>query len=610
MAKAVSKGGSGFTPGSLACTPTELELTVRAILTGMVVGALLAPCNVYAGLEIGWSFNMSVAAALVGFGFWGGARRTLGTPEWGILESNVNQTAASSAAAIAGAGLVAPIPALTLLTGRELPYATLVVWVFVVSLVGVVAAIAMRRRMLEVDRLAFPAGIATAETLKEMYARGAEASVRVRTLLASGVLSAFVKLAGDTFGWLSRIPLPGALAARGALATNGLERVTFANLGFAFDPSLLLMGFGAIIGVRAGASLLVGAVAAWGVLGPVALAGGWADPGASDPGAAWFGSMVEWLLWPGVAMMVSASIASFVLRVRRSDPIGPKASSGTDGGAERRARGVVPWKLWTFGLGGVGLAAVIAQAVIFGIPLWVGAIAVAFTFALALVAGRVAGETGITPIGAMGKVTQLGFAAVSPADVTTNLMAANVTGGAASQCADMLHDLKTGLMVGSTPKVQAVAQIFGVFAGSFSGSLTYLVLIPDPQSMLLTDEWPAPAVATWKAVAEVFRDGFDQLPAAALPAMLIGLAVGALLAAAEAYLPDRWVRWIPSPTSMGLAFVLPAWNSISMFLGAVLAELVRRRVPTWRDRVIVVAAGLVAGESLAGVVSAFARMLG
>jgi uncharacterized oligopeptide transporter (OPT) family protein len=210
----------------------------------------------------------------------------------------------------------------------------------------------------------------------------------------------------------------------------------------------------------------------------------------------------------------------------------------------------------------------------------------------------------------MGKVTQLGFAAVSPADVTTNLMAANVTGGAASQCADMLHDLKTGLMIGAKPNAQAVAQIFGVFAGSISGSLTYLALIPDPQSMLLTEEWPAPAVATWKAVAEVFRDGFEQLPPAALPAMLIGLAAGAALAAAEAYFPPRWARWVPSPTSMGLAFVLPAWNSLSMFLGAMLAEGVRRRVSTWRDRVIVVAAGLVAGESLAGVVSAFARMFG
>jgi len=580
-----------------------LELSIRAILTGMVLGALLAPCNVYAGLEIGWSFNMSVAAALIGFGFWGTAQRTVGTPEWGILESNVNQTAASSAAAIAGAGLVAPIPALTLLTGRELSYIILATWVFVVSSVGVVVAIAMRRRLLEIDQLPFPAGIATAETLKEMYARGAEAVVRVRTLVVSGAVSAGFKALGDGFGLLTRLSLPGGFAAPGAVAARDVGRVTWANLGFALDPSLLLVGFGAIIGLRAGASLVFGAIVAWAGLGPLALSRGWVEPGPADASAAWFGPMVEWLLWPGVALMVAASITSFVLRARRAPAASPP-------GAPRPARGVVRWRTFGLGLAGVGLAAIAAQALIFGIPMGVGAIAVAFTFALAIVAGRVAGETGITPIGAMGKVTQLGFAAVSPADVTVNLMAANVTGGAASQCADMLHDLKTGLLVGARPRSQAVAQVFGVFAGSLSGSWAYLALVPDPRSMLLTEEWPAPAVATWKAVAEVFRDGVEQLPPAAFEALVLGTIAGVVLAAAETILPRRVARLLPSPTSVGLAFVLPAWNAISMFSGAVLAEVARRHLPRWRDRVIVVAAGLVAGESLAGVGAAFARMLG
>ena len=52
------------------------QFTRRAVLTGMTLGALLVPCNVYSGLKIGWSFNMSIAAALLSLGFWRMMRRT------------------------------------------------------------------------------------------------------------------------------------------------------------------------------------------------------------------------------------------------------------------------------------------------------------------------------------------------------------------------------------------------------------------------------------------------------------------------------------------------------------------------------------------------------
>ncbi|MCA9257739.1 MAG: OPT/YSL family transporter, partial [Planctomycetales bacterium] len=87
---------------SETCVVTqERQLTLRALSTGAVLGALLTPCNVYSGLKIGWSFNMSIAAALLSCGFWGAVRRVGGehrVAHWGLLENNVNQTCASSAA--------------------------------------------------------------------------------------------------------------------------------------------------------------------------------------------------------------------------------------------------------------------------------------------------------------------------------------------------------------------------------------------------------------------------------------------------------------------------------------------------------------------------------
>ena len=94
-----------------SATAGTREFTLRALLTGIVLGAFLIPCNVYSGLKIGWSFNMSITAALASFAFWRALEPLTGKAAPGILENNINQTTASSAASIISGGLVAPIPA-------------------------------------------------------------------------------------------------------------------------------------------------------------------------------------------------------------------------------------------------------------------------------------------------------------------------------------------------------------------------------------------------------------------------------------------------------------------------------------------------------------------
>ena len=105
-----------------------------------------------------------------------------------MRENNINQTAASASASIVSGGLVAPIPALTMLTGQTLPWFWLIVWVFLVSILGVFVAAALREAMLVRERLPFPAGVATAETLREIHSKSTDAARRLRALLsAAGV---------------------------------------------------------------------------------------------------------------------------------------------------------------------------------------------------------------------------------------------------------------------------------------------------------------------------------------------------------------------------------------------------------------------------------------
>lgn len=579
------------------------QATLRAVLTGMLLGAVLALCNIYSGLKIGWSSNMSVTAALIGFGAWQLiTAATRGRP-FGILENNVNQTAASAGAAISSAGLVAPIPALTMLTGQSLPWHLLALWVFSVAILGVLVGVIMRRQMLLEEKLPFPFGIAAAETVKEMYARGGEAVRRVQALIAGGVLASAVKLA-EALVPLPKLGLGFALASSAGLTAKGVTTVTAKNLGFALDPSLLMVGIGALVGTRAWISILIGTVLSWGLLGPMVLERGWAEPGKAD--AVWFGSMVQWLLWPGVTLMVSSSITSFLFSLRAlAGGLRPSAAPGSVQDPED-----VPRRWLVRGLLAALVLSVVLQKSLFQVPISTATLGVLLTVVLVIVAARVSGETGITPVGPIGKVTQLVFGVLAPGAPAANLMAANVTGGGSSQAGDMLHDMKTGLILGASPRQQAIGQAAGVLAGSLAGSAAYLVLIPDPKTQLLTPDWPAPAVATWKAVAELFMRGFEAMPEGASLAILAAAGAGVVLALLEKLLPKAAVRFVPSASSVGLAMVLPAYNGLSIVFGGLLAWAADRMAPAWSTRFrIVIASGLVAGEGITGFGLALYKML-
>lgn len=574
------------------------ELTLRAVLTGLVIGAVLTPCNVYSGLKIGWSFNMSIAAGLLAFGVWGAAHRAGRAPALSLLENNINQTSASAAASIVSGGLVAPIPALTMLTGQTLTWPWLMLWVFLVSILGVFVAAALREAMLVREKLPFPAGVATAETLREIHAKTRDAALRLRALLSAAGLAGLIKLFVDLGAVGPRFALPFAFPAFSswtALRAAAPSGVSFANLGFAFDPSLLMLGFGAIIGLRAGLSLLIGAIVGWLVLSPLAIAHGWAQAGAASE--TWYEPLITWLLWPGVTLLVVSSLTSSLLTI-----VASARRHRAEGGARTAS-----WRIdWRFGLALLVTAAAltVASYAFFNIDPLMALLAVALSFILAVVACRVTGETGITPIGALGKVTQLTFGLIAPGNMAANLMTANVTGGAAGQSADLMTDLRTGLDVGATPRLQIIAQGFGILVGSVVGTLCYLLLIPDPATMLITPQWPAPAVATWKAVAQALAQGLTSLPPSALIAIAIAAPIGLALAVAEHLLPARYARLLPSAPALGLALVIPAWNSISLFLGSAVAALIMRINPTLATRyTLPVAAGLVAGESLMGIVT-------
>ena len=124
--------------------------------------------------------------------------------------------------------------------------------------------------------------------------------------------------------------------------------------------------------------------------------------------------------------------------------------------------------------------------------------------------------------------------------------------------------------------------------------------------MLLTEQWPAPAVATWKAVAELFRDGSHSFVQGSANAAWIAVAVGVAMAIVERLVGESKRHWVPSAASIGLAFVIPASICLAMFIGAVLRLAFEKYRPEQGKKyALIIAAGLVAGDSLAGVFTAF-----
>lgn len=559
------------------------ELTLRALLTGLLLGAVLTPSNIYSGLKIGWSFNMSIIALLVGYAIWQGLARMANRPTWTLHESNITQTTASSAASIISSGLVAPIPAYTLITGQQFDTLPLMAWVFSVSFLGIWVAWYLRPSLIVEAQLRFPEGMATLATMQQVYNHGAEASRRLLVLGVAAVFSAASKLV-DSLLWSLPRWAPSAQ----------LERLTFS-----LEPSLLLVGFGGIIGLRVGLSLLLGALIAWGMIAPWLVAEGLVamPAGASGPQ---FALLIEWLLWPGVSLMVCATLTSLAVRYLRT----------RQEGVARYTQWRRPAPLPALGLGLAAMMVILLQTTLFGIHPLMAALSIPLALLLAVVAARVVGATGIPPIGAIGQLSQLSFGAIAPGQVAINLMSANTAGGAAGQCTDLLNDFKVGHAIGASPSRQVIAQCLGILIGSMVGVLTYQLLIPDPQAMLITAEWPAPAVATWKAVAEALSNGLGSISLDIRWAMLTGAMSGVAFGLLEGSASLDRLRWLPSSAALGLAFIIPASVSLMMAFGASLAWLFAARWGSLAERfVIVAAAGLVAGESMAGVGISLSQLL-
>lgn len=641
------------------------QLTIRAVLMGGILGMLMSASNLYTTLTIGWAFGVAITSVVMSYVIWTLVRAFSGgrVGQMSILENVCMASTASAAGYSTGSTIATMFGALLLLkepaegqTSADIqtlavqPIWLVAAFTFLTGAMGVFLAIPMKRQQINHERLPFPSGIAAAETLKSLYSKSKEALQKAYALIVGlvvGGLVGFFKtgatltVLNNGFSWFQRAT-GGTQAADGTI-TGGLDLrlpelvphhgfarwgpTSFTSdppgpkakelIGFGFEPSVLLIAAGMIVGLRVSLTMLVGGILLYFVIAPILLtadaphllatgSGFEADyvPSIELVGGGTVYHVYRWGLWGGTALMVFSSLTTLALQwktvARAFTKFGDKGAAPS---AHSKIEVPVSWMI--AGMAPITIAMVVLQIVAFDISWYAGLIAVAMSFVLSLVACRATGETDTTPIGAMGKVMQLLFALLHPGAIVPNLASAGIAANSASSSADLLTDLKSGYLLGANPRKQFLAQFFGLFFGTLAIVPVWYLMVPTKARL---EAFPAPATNQWYKVAQVLTKGIDTLPDSAKIALLVGAILGMAFPIVEKlFVPAKARKYFPSAMGFGLAWMLPFANSLAFTIGAVIAwiwgRISRKSCETFN---VPLASGLVAGEALVAAIIAMA----
>lgn len=609
------------------------QLTIRSALTGFLLGGVLSATNLYVGAKTGWTLGVGITSVILAFAMFKVMSQVGLAREFSILENNCMQSIATAAGYMA-APMTSSLGAYMLVTGEVLPVEVMMMWMVGLSLLGVLFAFPMKRRFINDEQHPFPEGRAAGVVMDTLHNSDATVGLfKARTLLWSAGIAGLVKfMQGEALmqavqvrllhlkhvvfhfpefldGWLY---LGAAKLDLGAPAING---VSLKELTIRPELDVAMIGAGGLMGIRAGFSILLGAIINYFILAPAMIQNGDIKGMVNNSGELTFGfrKITEWALWGGVAMMVTASLVAFFAKPQ----VIVGALAGLFGKKKERSdllRHIeLPMGVFVVGIPVVGAAVVYMAHHYFGVEYWLGAIAVPLVFVFALIGANSTALTSITPTGALGKMTQLTYGALAPGNIKTNIMTAGITAEVSSNASNLLMDIKPGYMLGAKPRQQAIGHVIGIFAGALATVPLFKIMFlsngADSAAKLAnmqSEQYPMPAVSIWKGVAEILTEGLDKLPTSAIYAVAIGAAVGVILELIKIGSKNKFPI---TPVGVGLAFVIPFTTCLAMFTGAFAFWLLGKtyKNPESRgyrlfvDNQEPICAGIIAGAALIGI---------
>jgi len=579
-------------PGVIPKPPGTREFTFRAVVAGVVVAAIMGAAYPYVVLKLGFGPNVSVVAAFFGYLFLGIIFRNFN--RW---ENNIVQTAGTSAAQtafmcviLAAFDLVSQNPKLGYSFAPTEMQSFL--WLTAASVLGLLLAVPLRTHFVVQEKLTYPDGVAAAETIIVLDARGPEARRAAFALFLGTIASALVwlltqKCGGEIFG-VTVFDLDKAKDVFTHIIPETLAPTMFgltaATAGAGFSFSLLAVGSGMIVGNRINISMGIGAVIAW-ILGPKLLYPG-IIPTESRR------DILLWMMWPGTGMLIAGGLTALFLKWRTLKRTFTTLSAKSINNEE------FPLKWVGIGVALATIALCVMQYSFFGLPIWLTVISVVLSVPLMLVGLRVLGETNWGPISQLTNMMQAIFAALVPGNLTANLAASGNTGTIATQSEAIMQDYKAGHIIGSTPRFLTYAQLMAAPIGALAVSLSYPAF-RELYGVGGDEGLSAPISRRIAGFAEVLSSGFGALPKYALMFMVIGAVVGIAITILE----TRWRKYLPSPTGLGIGMMVPGAVVFTMVLGGVLMSLWNRIHQRSASALgMPLASGLIAGEALVAII--------
>lgn len=568
------------------------EFTVASIILGIILAVVFGGANAYLGVRVGMTVSASIPAAVVSMGI---IRFLLKKDS--ILENNMVQTIGSAGESVA-AGAVFTLPALFLWAkewGTESPsLVEIAVIAFIGGMLGILFMVPLRKALIvqEHGTLPYPEGQACAEVLMAGEEGGAKAS----TVFAGLGISAVYKFIADG---LKAFP-----------SEVHYEIPAYKGSGIGMDVLPALLGVGYICGPKISSYLFCGGVLGWFVLMPLIVLFGAnitmfpADVTVAELYASG-GSFAIWsnyIKYIGAGAVACGGILSLIKSLPLIITTFRDALKGFGKGTVTNERTNQDLNIKVILIGVVLLALAIWLVPVIPINLFGAFMIIVFGFFFATVSSRMVGLVGSSnnPVSGMTIATLLVASVALKAtgmDGQAGMTAAIAIGGVicivASIAGDTSQDLKTGYILGATPKRQQIGEIIGVLASSVAiGGVLYLL---DRAWGYGTSELPAPQATLMKMIVEGVMDGN-------LPWTLVG--IGAFIAIVVEILG------IPVlPFAIGL--YLPIHMSTPMMVGGIVKWFVEKRKNLSEKEKkdadangILYSSGLIAGEGLVGIILA------
>ncbi|MDR1124954.1 MAG: oligopeptide transporter, OPT family [Deltaproteobacteria bacterium] len=624
MASVQSSSGAGHRPTQDHLT----ELTLRGFILGALITVVFTSSNVYLGLKVGLTFSSSIPAAVISMAALSFFSRS------NILENNMVQTQASAAGTLSAVIFVLPAILMVGYWNNFHFWQTMLICMAGGAL-GVIFSIPLRRTMVVNSELPYPEGVAAAEILRAGH-QEETGSGGAKDIAFGGVLAAIVSVCTGGLHLLTD---------KASLWLNAGKAVFHLPVGF----SLALVSAGYLMGLTAGLAMLIGAFLAWGVFVPYftwqlpALAGS-----ISDTAMSLWSSQVRFIGAGTIAVAAVWTLLTLFKPMAEGIRLSFKAIAGSTHGlqVERTDRDLsMRTLIWLTAALVAVLAAVfysfveeapIADGLAWGLVALSVIMAFIIGFFIAAACGYMAGLIGSSnsPISGIGIIAIIVVSAglvfldggmrifLSPEGQRFGMgLAIFVTTAVVSVATisnDNLQDLKTGYLIGATPRNQQIALLVGCAVGAAVIAPVLSLLYqaygfagaplarPDMDTAALLS---APQATLMKTVTQgIFSHNLDW-------SMLgTGLAVGALVIIGDRILGKFGSKLRISALAVGLGLYLPPSITAAIIVGSFLNLAVKRRraargllkggTDEHSNRGILIASGFIVGESLTGVVLA------